>query len=151
MAARIYDATLRAGLSTYRLHVAIDDDPSAEEIDVWLDTIEPDPADARDATHFRRIVAAAEGLANADAELRAAVAAAREAGDTWELIGVALGTSRQAVYQRFGKSTTRTPIGPDYEALAHSYAAEPVRADEVRSVDVGGAEGVESTGDPTGG
>jgi len=28
---------------------------------------------------------------------------ARAAGDTWDAIGVALGTSRQAAYQRFGK------------------------------------------------
>jgi hypothetical protein len=88
--------------------MAVGNDPSAEEINDWLDTIEPDPADARDATHFRRIVAAAEGLADAETELRAAVAAAREAGDTWEMIGVALGTSRQAVYQRFGKSDSGT-------------------------------------------
>ena len=44
------------------------------------------------------------GMSAADGELRAAVAAARAVGDTWDAIGVALGTSRQAAYQRFGKS-----------------------------------------------
>lgn len=72
-------------------------------VDEWLDSIEPDPAAARDASHIRRIIAAAEACATAEAELRAAVAAARAAGDTWDAIGVALGTSRQAAYQRFGK------------------------------------------------
>ncbi len=69
----------------------------------WLDSIEPDPADARDATHIRRIIAAAEAVEKSEAELRAAVTAARAAGDTWDAIGVALGISRQAAYQRFGK------------------------------------------------
>jgi hypothetical protein len=75
-----------------------------QELDAWLDSVEPDPSDARDATHIRRIIAASEALSAADGELRAAVAAARAAGDTWDAIGVALGTSRQAAYQRFGKS-----------------------------------------------
>jgi hypothetical protein len=74
-----------------------------QDLDVWLDSIEPDPADARDATHIRRIIAANEALHAADDELRAAVASARAAGDTWDAIGVALGTSRQAAYQRFRK------------------------------------------------
>jgi len=76
---------------------------NAQDLDVWLDSIEPDPADARDATHIRRIIAANEALHAADDELRAAVASARAAGDTWDAIGVALGTSRQAAYQRFRK------------------------------------------------
>jgi len=74
-----------------------------QDLDGWLDSIEPDPADARDATHIRRIIAANEALSAADDELRAAVVSARAAGDTWDAIGVALGTSRQAAYQRFGK------------------------------------------------
>jgi hypothetical protein len=74
-----------------------------QTVDDWLDSIEPDPADARDASRIRRIIAAAEARSTAETELRAAVAAARAAGDTWDAIGVALGTSRQAAYQRFGK------------------------------------------------
>jgi hypothetical protein len=75
------------------------------DIEAFLEAVEPDPADARDASYMRRIIAASEALAVAEAELRAAVAAARENGDTWDAIGVALGTSRQAAYQRFGKAT----------------------------------------------
>ncbi|ARG59321.1 hypothetical protein B1T43_06510 [Mycobacterium kansasii] len=78
-------------------------DPTAEDINTWLDTIEPDPADARDATHFRRIRAARKALDDAHDELCAAVKAARDAGDTWAMIGLALGTTRQAAFQRFGQ------------------------------------------------
>lgn len=74
------------------------------DIGAFLDSIEPDPADARDATHIRRIIAAADAVQHAESELRTAVAAARAAGDTWDAIGVALGISRQAAYQRFGKA-----------------------------------------------
>jgi uncharacterized protein YegP (UPF0339 family) len=72
-------------------------------IEDWLDSVEPDPADARDASHVRRIIAAVESLGAAQSELQAAVAAARAAGDTWDVIGAALGTSRQNAYQRFGE------------------------------------------------
>lgn len=78
-------------------------DPSADEINAWLDTVEPDRADARDAKHFRRIVAADAAMKNAELELRNAVAEARAAGDTWDMIGMALGVTRQAAYQRFGR------------------------------------------------
>lgn len=83
------------------------DAKTEQGIEDWLDSIEPNPADARDATNFRRIIAANDALEAAQDELRAAVMAARAAGDTWDAIGVALGVSRQAAYQRFGK---REPI-----------------------------------------
>ena len=72
-------------------------------IEAWLDSVEPDPARGRDATHLRRIIAAVETLGAAQSELQAAVDAARAAGDTWDAIGAALGTSRQNAYQRFGQ------------------------------------------------
>lgn len=68
-----------------------------------LDRLDPQMTPSRDARHFRRIIAARHGIAEADAELRAAVAAAREAGDSWTVIGAALDTTRQAAYQRFGQ------------------------------------------------
>jgi hypothetical protein len=68
-----------------------------------LDSLDPSTATARDAVHFRRIIAARQGIEDAEAELRAAVAAAREAGDSWTVIGVALDTTRQAAFQRFGR------------------------------------------------
>ena len=68
-----------------------------------LDSLDPKTSEARDAQHFRRIIAARRGVADAEAELRAAVSAAREAGDSWTVIGAALDTTRQAAFQRFGK------------------------------------------------
>ncbi len=96
-------------------------DPSAEEIDAWLDTIEPNPADARDARYFRRIVAAGTALEAAEDDLRSAVADARAAGDTWGMIGAALGVSRQAAYQRFGRT-----VG--HRRPARTHKAEPTVA-----------------------
>ena len=68
-----------------------------------LDELDPTTHPARDATTFRRIIAARRAIEAADAELRAAVAAARDAGDSWTVIGAALDTTRQAAYQRFGR------------------------------------------------
>ena len=72
-------------------------------VEVWLDQLDPATTPARDARHFRRIVAARKGVEDAEAELRAAVAAAREAGDSWTVIGAALDSTRQNAYQRFGR------------------------------------------------
>lgn len=68
-----------------------------------LDAVSPATHPARDAAHFRRIVRARKGVAAAEAELRAAVLAAREAGDSWTIIGAALESSRQNAFQRFGR------------------------------------------------
>lgn len=57
-----------------------------------LDQLDPKTTQARDAKNLRRIIAARKGLE----------AAAREDGDSWAAIGLALDTTRQAAYQRFG-------------------------------------------------
>lgn len=57
----------------------------------------------RDAQHIRRIIAASASRDAAEAELRNAVEAAREAGDSWTAIGMALGVTRQAAQKRFGR------------------------------------------------
>jgi len=67
-----------------------------------LDSLDPATTPARDAVHFRNIIAAREKVADAEQDLRDAVQAAREAGDSWTVIGAALNTTRQAAYQRFG-------------------------------------------------
>ena len=72
------------------------------DTDKFIDSIEP--SDLRSAEHFRRIIAARKGIEEAEMELRAAVQAAREAGDSWAVIGAALDTTRQNAYQRFGKA-----------------------------------------------
>jgi hypothetical protein len=61
------------------------------------------PESLRDASHFRRIIAARKAVEAAQRELRDAVAAAREAGDSWTVVGAAMGTTKQAAYQRFAR------------------------------------------------
>ncbi len=67
-----------------------------------LDQLDVATHPARDAAHFRRIIAARQALAAAEREVRDAVRAARDAGDSWTVIGAALDTTRQAAQQRFG-------------------------------------------------
>lgn len=67
-----------------------------------LDGLDVATHPARDAAHFRRIIAARHNLAAAEQELRDAVHAARQAGDSWTVIGAALDITRQAAQQRFG-------------------------------------------------
>lgn len=66
-----------------------------------LDSVSPETL--RDASHFRRIIAARKALEAAQQELRDAVAAARSAGDSWTVVGAAMGTTKQAAYQRFAR------------------------------------------------
>lgn len=70
-------------------------------VDRWLDTLDPSQTEARDARHFREIIAARARLSEAEEALRDAVRAAHEAGDSWTVIGAALGVSRQAAWERF--------------------------------------------------
>ncbi len=71
--------------------------------DTGLDQLDPATTEARDATHLRRIVAAARALEDAEDDLRRAVEEAREDGESWAVIGAALGVTRQGAYQRFGR------------------------------------------------
>ena len=79
---------------------------SVGHADTGLDVVGPDTHEGRSAEHFIQIVAAQASLNQAEQDLRDAVAAAREAGDSWTLVGAALGVSKQAAAQRFG---TRLP------------------------------------------
>jgi hypothetical protein len=79
-----------------------------------LDQLSPATRPARDAVHFRRIVAARKKIEDQERELRAAVEAARAAGDSWAIIGAALNTTRQGAYQRYGRGSAAKSrrIGP---------------------------------------
>ena len=77
---------------------------AAEDVEAtekWLDSLDPTQLDFRDASHVRAIIAANEALAAAEENLRKAVAEARAAGESWTVIGAALGTSKQAAHERF--------------------------------------------------
>jgi len=84
---------------------------------VWLPSSHPVPkvdlatsgssstqsTNGHDARHFRAIIAANEAVGEADAKLRLAVREARATGDSWSVIGAALGVSKQAAQQRFSR------------------------------------------------
>lgn len=76
---------------------------TATEDRAGLDALDVSSHPARDAVHFRRILAARQQVAEAEQELREAVRAARAAGDSWAVIGAALDITRQAAQQRFGR------------------------------------------------
>ncbi len=76
----------------------------AKKDETGLDGLHPATSTARDAVHFRRIIAARKKLVEAEQELRDAVNAAHDAGDSWAVIGAALDTSRQAAFQRFSRT-----------------------------------------------
>ncbi len=68
-----------------------------------LDALDPATTLARDASHFRAIIAANDAVASAETDLRSAVQTAREAGDSWTVISAALGVTKQAAQQRFSR------------------------------------------------
>jgi hypothetical protein len=101
-------------MTTKHAHAAQDADPGDAELataEQWLDQLDPTTVKARDAGHLKAVIAAAEGLAAAEEQLRRAVTEAREAGDSWTAIGAALGTTRQAAQQRFRSADKGTAAG----------------------------------------
>jgi hypothetical protein len=80
-------------------------DPTAKEIDARLDGIVVDVPE--NPPTARRIVVAVDAVDSAHNELLAAVKAARDAGDSWAMIGAVLGISHQAAEQLFGQRAGR--------------------------------------------
>ncbi|MDP9886770.1 hypothetical protein [Pseudarthrobacter enclensis] len=83
-------------------------------VDGTLLRLNPAPHAERDAPDFRRITAARNAAAKAEAELHAAIRTARANGDSWEVIGAALGTSARTARERFGHTSERprNPLPP---------------------------------------
>lgn len=78
---------------------------AAREAEKWLDDIEAGrvEVEVRDATDLRRIGLAVIARDKADAEIDAAVQAARHNGWDWGRIGAILGVSKQAARERYGR------------------------------------------------
>jgi hypothetical protein len=74
-----------------------------QSVEEWLDSIDPSSVEVRDGGHIRAISAAVDALNEAELKLEAAVADAKNAGESWNAIGVALGTSRQAAHRKFAR------------------------------------------------
>jgi predicted polyphosphate/ATP-dependent NAD kinase len=73
------------------------------DVEKWLDDLDPNAVESHDAVHIRAIREAARIAAAGQDGLLRAVAAARTAGESWTVIGVALGVTRQAAQERFGR------------------------------------------------
>ncbi|MDQ0239283.1 hypothetical protein [Arthrobacter bambusae] len=80
-------------------------------VDGTLLRLSPAPHVDRDAADFRRITAARTAAAKAEAELNAAVSAARANGDSWEFIGTALDMTARTARERFGHTLRRPRKG----------------------------------------
>ncbi len=70
------------------------------DIEAFISSI--DPREMRDGSFLRKISAAKNAKENAEQVLEKAVLAAREAGDSWTMIGLALGTSKQNAFRKYG-------------------------------------------------
>ena len=70
--------------------------------DELLDLLPEEGWTAADRRRTRRLLAARDALAEAEAELVAAVRESYDGGDSWRTIGTALGITRQAAQRRFG-------------------------------------------------
>jgi len=82
---------------------------AAEDAERWLDALDPATiaSPEAEATYLRRIGAAVSAAAANQAELAAAVDAARDHGHSWTQIATMLGTSRQAAQERYGEPAQR--------------------------------------------
>ncbi|RFA11257.1 hypothetical protein B7R54_12265 [Subtercola boreus] len=72
--------------------------------EAWLDQLDPASTPLKDGRHLRTIGNALSALDDAEAAVRLAVTQARAAGDSWEAIGLVLGTSRQAAHRKYGRA-----------------------------------------------
>lgn len=75
----------------------------SHDIDDFIDSIPPEKM--RDATRLRDIAEARVARDAATQRLAATVAAAREAGDSWTMIGIALRTSKQNAFRKYGAAS----------------------------------------------
>jgi len=75
-----------------------------DNIDAWLDSLDPATIEWKDAAPLRRIAAAREAAEAAERELRDAVRAAHAAGLSWTAIGAYLGVSKQAAHRKYAGS-----------------------------------------------
>lgn len=78
------------------------DDDQDHDVEAFLGSIRPETM--RDASRLRDIASARAERNAAEQRLTAAVAAARAAGDSWTMIGLALRTSKQNAFRKYGAS-----------------------------------------------
>lgn len=74
---------------------------AALDAEAWLDSVDPAELEAENTDDLRAIAVALASVADAEAQLRDAVVAARLGGRSWGRISMVLGVSKQAARQRF--------------------------------------------------
>ena len=79
---------------------------AATRFEQLADALDPAAAEFDDLEDLRAIAEAADKARDDEARLRESVERAREGGRSWNHIAIALGVSRQAARQRFGRSQT---------------------------------------------
>ena len=77
----------------------------AANLERWATQVEPDELVTVDTAELRRVAEVVERRDALDAELVAAVVAARRAGRSWSAIGTMLGVSKQAAQRRYAAKT----------------------------------------------
>jgi hypothetical protein len=112
-----------AGAPSARTTRAVGGDTEYDRELAALAAITPESHPARDAAGFRRINAARQQLAAAEAELLDAIRAARVGGDSWNVIGAALGQSRQAAHRRWAHAIGEVVVTPKPSVKRTSAAA----------------------------
>lgn len=71
------------------------------DVEAWLDSLDPATMNWRDGAPLRAIGAALTNLEAAEEGLVDSIRAARRAGESWGMIGMVLGTSRQAAHRKY--------------------------------------------------
>lgn len=72
-----------------------------DDIEAWLDSLDPAAIEWKDASGLRRLIAAQDAVKSAELELREAVRDAHESGLSWTAIGGLLGVSKQAAHRKY--------------------------------------------------
>ena len=90
-------------------HTDDDIERAAKRFEQQADELDPATADADNSDDLRAIAAASDTARADEARLREAVEVSRARGRSWNHIALALGVSRQAARQRFGRSEAHVP------------------------------------------
>jgi hypothetical protein len=80
----------------------------ADKLAARFENHEPKPGDALDATALRELRIAFTRRAEAEKAVADAVGNARNAGHSWASIGAMIGTSGEAVRQRYSQTARRS-------------------------------------------
>ncbi len=73
----------------------------AKALEVWAERVDAEDLKETDTSVLRKIAELAEQRAGVEAELEAAVVAARKAKRSWSEIGTMLGVSKQAAQRKY--------------------------------------------------